>query len=91
MNFVCHFNEPMKIVCLSLIHPVPAVDQGSFDHFELLPGNHWQSRLEVFDNVILELSVAESDDRGDDVVVSIWGSKLNRMYILSPRYSRAVG
>ena len=50
-DFVGKFDEPVKILCLALVHPVSAVDKRSFDHLELFSRYHRQAGLEVLNDI----------------------------------------
>ena len=73
-EFVGEFDEAVEVLGLLLGHPGPAVDEGSFDHFELLPRNELQLGLEVLDDEALEFAVGEPDDGRDHVVVAVGSS-----------------
>ena len=73
-ELVGEFDEAVEILGLVVGHPGPAVDEGSFDHLELLPRDELQLGLEVLDDEALELAVGEPDNGRDHVVVAVGSS-----------------
>jgi len=90
-DLVGELDEAVEVVGVGRGHPGAAVDEGGLDHLEFLAGDHLQPRLDVLSDVALELAVAEPHDGRDHVVVAVGSSTYTLTYMLSPRYSRAVG
>lgn len=81
----------MKIIGLPFGHPIPTVYQRSLYHFKLFTRNHSKPRVQIFDDKILQFSIGKANYCCNNIVIAIWCSILNDGYILSPRYSLAVG
>jgi hypothetical protein len=56
-NFVGEFDEAVEVITLHVGHPVAAVDEGSFDHFEFFSRDHGEGGVEVFDNEVLKFAI----------------------------------